>query len=196
MKTVLETERLILRGWEDEDAASLFKYASDREVGPAAGWLPHRDEGYSRAVIRTIFAKDEVYAICLKDYDEEPIGSIGLTLEGSPERPLDRGCAELGFWVGRPFWGQGIAPEAVREMIRHGFEDLKLKKIYCGYFNGNNKSKRVQAKCGFKYHHTNTMCRVIMLGETKVEHINVITDVDYWTQKSHKFYTGKVLQNL
>jgi RimJ/RimL family protein N-acetyltransferase len=188
-KTVLETERLILRGWEDDDAASLYKYARDERIGPAAGWPPHKDEGYSRAVIRTIFAKDEVYAICFKDDESEPIGSIGLTLEGSPERPLPEGSAELGFWVGHPYWGQGIAPEAVREMIRHGFEDLGLKSIYCAYFNGNNNSKRVQAKCGFKYHHTNTMCRIIMLGETRVEHFNIITEADYWTQKSHNFVT-------
>ncbi len=186
MKKTLNTERLLLRGWEDKDAASLYKYASDERIGPAAGWLPHKDEGYSRAVIRTILAKDEVYAICLKDRENEPIGSIGLTLTGSPERPLSEHEAELGFWVGHPFWGQGIAPEAAKEVISHGFEDLGLKRIYCAYFQGNNNSKRVQTKCGFKYHHTNTMCRVLMLGETRVEHFNVITDVDYWTQKSHK----------
>lgn len=187
MKVILETDRLILRGWEDRDAASLYKYARDVRVGPAAGWPPHKDEGYSRAVIRTIFAKDEVYAITLKSNGDEPIGSIGLTLEGSPDRPLEENCAELGFWVGYPFWGQGIAPEAVREMLRRGFEDLGLKKIYCAYFQGNDKSKRVQSKCGFKYHHTDTMCRVIMLGETRIEHFNVMTDEEYWTQKSHKF---------
>jgi RimJ/RimL family protein N-acetyltransferase len=187
MKTILETDRLILRGWRDEDAASLFEYARDDLVGPAAGWLPHKDVGYSRAVIRTIFARDEVYAICLKDEDEKPIGSIGLTLEGSPERPLEKKSAELGFWVGRPYWGQGIAPEAVREVLRHAFEDLELEKVYCAYFQGNNKSKRVQSKCGFSYHHTNTMCKVIMLGETRIEHYNVLTKSQWRTQKSHIF---------
>jgi RimJ/RimL family protein N-acetyltransferase len=171
---ILETERLILRGWRDEDAASLFEYARDSRVGPVAGWLPHKDIAYSRAVIRTIFAKDEVYAICLKEKVEEPIGSIGLTLEGSPERPLEKGAAELGFWVGVPFWGRGIATEAGKEMIRHGFEDLGLDKIYCAYFQGNNRSRRVQQKCGFEPHHINTKSRVIMLNETRVEHIGIL----------------------
>ena len=45
-------------------------------------------------------------------------------------------------------------PEAVRELMRYGFENLKLNKIWCGYFDGNEKSKRVQEKCGFHYHHT------------------------------------------
>lgn len=183
----METERIILRGWKDEDAASLFKYASDERIGPPAGWLPHKDVGYSRAVIRTILAKDEVYAICLKEEGGEPVGSIGLTLQGSPERPLEKNTAELGFWIGHPYWGRGLVPEAVREVLRHAFEDLGLEKVYCAYFRGNNRSRRVQAKCGFTYHHTNTMCKVIMLGETRVEHFNVITKSSWRTQKIHNF---------
>ena len=108
MGIVLETDRLILRGWRDEDADSLFKYARDEKVGPIAGWLPHKDVAYSRAVIRTIFAKEEVYAICLKGNEGESIGSIGLTLSGSPERPLGTKEAELGYWVGVPSGGRGL----------------------------------------------------------------------------------------
>ena len=188
---ILETERLLLRGWKDEDASSLFKYASDKRVGPSAGWLPHRDENYSRAVIRTIFAGPETYAICLKGREDEPIGSIGLTLEGSTERPLAAGEAELGYWVGVPFWGRGIATEASAEMIRHGFEDLGLKKMFCAYFQGNDRSKRVQEKCGFVFHHTNYESRVLMLKETRIEHINSLTFTEWekrvQTQKSHNF---------
>ena len=46
---------------------------------------------------------------------------------------------EIGYWIGVPFWGKGLIPEAVRELVRHGFEDLKLDKIWCGYFDGNEK---------------------------------------------------------
>ncbi len=179
---ILETERLILRGWRDEDASSLFKYAKDERIGPPAGWIPHKDVNYSRAIIRTVFAKKETYAIWLKEVNE-PIGSIGLTLDGSPERPLGPGEAELGYWVGYEYWGRGIATEAAKEMLRHGFEDLGLKTIYSGYFQGNNKSKRVQQKCGFTLHHTNTMSRVLMLGEIRVEHINSITYEDWFGEK-------------
>lgn len=186
-RSVLETERLILRGWRDEDAPSLFKYAADPRVGPAAGWLPHDSVNYSRAVIRTIFAPKEVYAICLKGNGNEPIGSIGLTLKGSEERPLEAGEAELGYWVGVPFWGQGIATEAVTEMLRHGFEDLRLDKIFAGFFEGNDRSKRVQQKSGFVHHHTNENTHVIMLSEIRTEHINVITRTAWTSQKKHKF---------
>ena len=96
---VLETERLILRKWKSSDAADLYKYASDERIGPPAGWPPHKDEAYSKAIIRTVFARDEVYAICLKELGRKIIGSIGLTLDGSPERPIGADEAELGYWV-------------------------------------------------------------------------------------------------
>lgn len=178
---ILETQRLILRGWRDEDAPSLFKYAKDDRVGPIAGWPPHKDERYSRAIIRTVFSQKEVFAICLKGRDDEPIGSVGLTLEGSEERPLESGMAELGYWIGVPFWGQGIAPEAASEMIRHGFEDIGLKGIYCAYFQGNERSRRVQQKCGFTHHHTNTRCKVLMLNEIRTEYINFLS-YEVWKQ--------------
>ncbi len=176
---ILKTERLILRGWRDEDAPSLFKYAKDDRVGPAAGWLPHRDVAYSRAVIRTIFAGKETYAICLLDSPDEPIGSIGLTLKGSPERPLGLHEAELGYWVGVPFWGRGIATEASREVLRHAFEDLGIERVYCGFFDGNTRSSAVQLKCGFSFHHTNPNTRVIMLDEVRTEHINSLTKEEW-----------------
>lgn len=175
---VLETDRLILRGWRDEDASGLFEYASDERVGLPAGWAPHINEAYSRAIIRTVFAKDEVYAICMKGTDK-PIGSIGLTLKGSPERPLGPGEAELGYWVGVPFWGRGIATEAGKELIRHAFRDLGLTRIYCGYFEGNEKSKSVQKKCGFKPHHVDVAVYIPQLEETRVEFINYL-DKSEW----------------
>ena len=175
---ILETERLILRGWRDEDASSLFKYARDERVGLPAGWAPHKDERYSRAVIRTILAREETYAICLKGTDE-PIGSIGLMFRDSEDRGIPSDSAELGYWLGVPFWGQGIAYEAVKELLRHGFVDLGLSTIYCGYFEGNERSKKLQQKCGFKYHHTNKKTHVIMLDEIRTEHINTISWGDW-----------------
>ncbi len=172
---VLETKRLVLRGWKDEDASSLFKYASDARVGPAAGWAVHESVDYSKAVIRTILAGKETYAICFRGREEEPIGSIGLTVIGSAERPLLQGEGELGFWVGVPFWGNGFAAEAAQEVIRHGFLDLGLNTIYCAYFEGNMRSKRVQEKCGFIHHHINPLREIPMLHEKRKEYVNFIT---------------------
>ena len=74
---VFETERLILRPWEDEDAESLYEYAKDPEVGPIAGWPPHTSVEYSGQIIRDVLSADETYAVCLRE-DNRAIGSIGL----------------------------------------------------------------------------------------------------------------------
>lgn len=179
MSMVLETKRLFLRGWTQDDADSLFKYAKDPRIGLKAGWPPHKDESYSRAFIRVVLEREETYAICLKGGHNKPIGSIGLNLKGSDERPLGEDEAELGFWIGTPFWGNGYVPEAAREVISHGFKDLNLKRIYCGYFEGNYNSKRVQEKCGFKFHHIIPESKIPMLDEIRKEYINVLTVQDY-----------------
>ena len=175
MMTTLETDRLILRGWQDEDAASLYKYASDERVAYNAGWIPHLDEGYSKAIIRTVFKKPETYAICLKGHRNEPIGNISLDIYGNENKKLGQCEGEIGFWIGYPHWGEGIAPEAVRELLRHGFEDLRLHQIYCGYFLGNHNSERVQEKCGFVFHHVEPHVKVLMLEEERVEYINAMS---------------------
>lgn len=167
---VFNTERLVLRPWEESDAESLYEYAKDSDVGPIAGWSIHTSVEDSREIIKTVLAVDETYAICKRE-DNRAIGSIGLMRgkQSNLDIPEDEG--ELGFWIGVPFWGQGYVPEAVRELIRHGFEDLKLKRIWCGYFEGNEKSKRVQEKCGFSYHHTNKDIYWALLDEVRTEHV-------------------------
>ena len=132
----ITTERLILRPWEEADAESLYEYAKDPAVGPAAGWPPHTSVENSRKIICTVLSKPETYAVCLRDTGA-PIGSIGLMAGGQSNIGLPENEAELGYWIGRPFWGRGLIPEAARELIRHAFVDLKLDTLWCGYFDGN-----------------------------------------------------------
>ena len=169
----LITERLILRPWEESDAESLYEYAKDPQVGPIAGWPPHISVEDSRQIIKSVLAVNETYAIC-KRQDNRAIGSIGLMRgeQSNLDIPEDEG--EIGYWIGVPFWGQGYVPEAVRELIRHGFEDLKLNRIWCGYFEGNDKSKRVQEKCGFRYHHTNKDIYWALMDEVRTEHVTCL----------------------
>lgn len=86
---------------------------------------------------------------------------------------------ELGYWLGQPFWGRGYMPEAASELLRHGFEDLGMTTFWCGYFDGNQKSKRVQEKLGFVFHHTCNEVPVPLLNEIRVGHTNVMTK-DCW----------------
>lgn len=168
---ILTTRRLILRPWEDADAPSLYTYAKDPAVGPIAGWTPHTSVEYSREIIRTVLGKPGTFAICLKD-DPRPIGSIGLMGKDSSNLVSSDAEAEIGYWIGVPFWGQGLVPEAVKELIRFSFEVLNLDTLWCGYFDGNERSKRVQEKCGFTHHHTTFYLR---LNKNRVEHVTRLT---------------------
>ena len=168
---MLETERLILRPWEETDAEECYKYAKDPRVGPIAGWPVHTSEEDSRQVIRDVLMVPETYAIVLKEIGI-PIGSIGLHHNDLAEKEDE---AEIGYWLGVNYWGQGLVPEAARELLRHAFEDLKLARIWCSYYDGNDKSKRVQEKLGFKYQWTTGDALVPQMGETRKGHVSLLT---------------------
>ncbi|PHV70703.1 RimJ/RimL family protein N-acetyltransferase [Sporanaerobium hydrogeniformans] len=171
---ILETSRLILRPWKEEDAHSLYEYAKNPEVGPIAGWPVHTDVENSRQIIRDVLSASETYAVTLKNQDMA-IGSIGLMIGKNSNIAIEADEGEIGYWIGVPYWGKGLIPEAVYELMRHGFEDLNLKTIWCGYFEGNEKSRRVQEKCGFKYHHTEKDKEWPLMNDVRTEYITCIT---------------------
>jgi RimJ/RimL family protein N-acetyltransferase len=172
MDRVLETERLILRPWKDSDAQDLYKYASDPAIGDGAGFSPHRSADDSLNIIRNVLNRSEAYAVCLKE-DGRPIGAVELMLNGADDE------CELGYWVAKPFWGRGIIPEACRELLRRAFEDLGKNRIWCGYYDGNENSRHVQEKLGFKYQFTKDGVDVPQLGEIRCEHISCITKEEW-----------------
>ena len=175
---LLETERLILRRWEKNDAESLYEYAKDPDVGPIAGWPAHRSIEESRDVIKNVFNGKEAYAICLKT-DNRAIGAIELQLNGHTDMTERDDECELGYWLGKPFWGQGIVPEAVKEMLRHAFEEIGMTTVWVGYYEGNAKSKRVQEKCGFRYRWKSEDVDVPLLHEKRTGHVSSMTR-DQW----------------
>ena len=176
----LETDRLILRRWTDADAESLYEYAKDPAVGPAAGWPPHKSVAESLNVIRHVFNGPECYAICEKG-SNRAIGAIELKLKGRTDMTVKEDECELGYWLGKPFWGRGYTPEAAMALLHRGFEALGMTTIWCGYYDGNNNSKRVQEKLGFTYHHTCQEVDVPLLSEMRVGHTNVMTKESWET---------------
>ena len=185
----LVTERLILRPWSEDDAEELYKYASDPEVGPPAGWPPHTSVENSRDIIRNVLSRQETYAVCLKDGN--PIGSIGLHLNGHTDMTDRDDECELGYWIGKPFWGQGLIPEASHELLRYAFEELGVRAVWCGYYDGNVKSRRVQEKLGFVYQHATEGLEVKLMSEVRTGHCNLMTK-ERW-QKVELFRRQKVL---
>ena len=175
---MIETKRLILRPCQETEAATLFKYACDPDIGPIAGWPPHISVENSLEIIRTVFSAPETYAVVLKDTGE-PVGSCGIMFADSlHSATMKSGEAEIGYWIGKPYWGQGLIPEAVKALLSRCFNELALDAVWCGYYEGNSKSKRVCEKSGFKFHHTN---RDILspLGDKRTEHFYLMTKEDY-----------------
>ncbi len=146
----------------------------------------HTSVENSRKIIRDVLSKPETYAIVLKETGL-PVGSIGLhhnsdLAEGDTE-------AELGYWIGVPYWGQGLVPEASRELLRHAFDDLRLEKVWCGYYDGNDKSKRVQEKLDFRYQWSSEDVDVPLMGEKRKGHVNLMTREDWLkTQELQREY--------
>ena len=107
----METSRILLRPWQERDDESLFKYASDPEVGPLAGWAPHKSREESREIIRTYFLNDHTWAIELKK-SGEVVGCIGYLRHNESNISIGEKEVEVGYWVAKPFWNQGICSGA------------------------------------------------------------------------------------
>ncbi|MGN1423262.1 MAG: GNAT family N-acetyltransferase [Oscillospiraceae bacterium] len=170
----ITTERLILRPWKETDAESLFEYASDPAVGPIAGWQVHKSVEDSLDIIRNVLSAEETYAVCLKT-DGRAVGSVGLIPPMQSHVKISGNEIEIGYWIGVPFWGNGYIPEAVRAMQKRAFVELGYSAMWCGYYDGNEKSRRCQEKCGFVYHHTeeNKLCEP--MGDVRTEHFTYLT---------------------
>jgi len=147
--TILTSGRLLLRRWQENDAEALFKYASDPDVGPRAGWPAHQSVEESREVIRTVFCNDETWAIVLKETDEA-IGAMGYFTQATSNIPIGENDCEMGYWVAKPYWNQGICTEALRLMLDYCINVKHFEQIWSDHFIGNPASGRVMMKCGFR----------------------------------------------
>lgn len=174
----METDRLVLRPWRESDAEALFRFASDPDIGPIAGWPTHISVEESREIIRTVFSAPETYAVVPKGEDY-PVGCCGIMFSDSlHSAAMKHGEAEIGYWIGKPYWGQGMIPEAVEALLARCFNELGLNAVWCGYYDGNIKSKRVCEKCGFRFHHTNEYV-LSPLGDKRTEHFYLMTKEDF-----------------
>jgi len=149
IKNRMETNRIILRPWRDSDAETLFKWASDPDVGPRAGWAPHKSVEESLEIIRTVFNDAlHTWAIELKETGEA-IGAMGYGPSCNCNLPARDGEPLVGYWVAKPYWNQGICTEALRLMLDHIRETTHIKSLISGHFVDNPASGRVMEKCGF-----------------------------------------------
>ena len=146
----LLTERLLLRSLTREDAADVQCLAGEYDVASTLLRIPYPyEDGMAEEWIRSCyekFEKDETinFAITLRT-DKNFIGTMGLELEPENER------AELGYWIGKPYWNRGYATEAAKAIVAYSFKVLKLNRIYAYHFTRNPASGRVLEKIGMQY---------------------------------------------
>lgn len=171
----LETERLILRPWSKGDAEDLYHACKDPAIGPAAGWPAHRSLEESRQVLDMFIGQQQTYAIEKKGNGGHPIGCIGLKLGEMTDLTRRTDECELGYWLAREHRGTGVMPEACRALIGYAFKKLGMNALWCAYYAGNEKSKRVQEKLGFVYDHTEENAEVPLLGERRTVVANLLT---------------------
>jgi RimJ/RimL family protein N-acetyltransferase len=147
---ILHTERLLLRPFRLTDASTVQKLAGDRAIADTTLSIPHPYEnGVAEAWIRTHpkhLAENAslTYAITRKN-ETSVIGAIGLALHP------DHALAEMGYWIGKSYWGQGYCTDAAKQMVQHGFETLQLNRIFARHLSRNPASGRVMVKVGMKF---------------------------------------------
>ena len=164
--TNMETERILFRPWRNNDAETLYKYASDPEVGPHAGWPPHKSVEESLEIIRTIFHSDHMWAIELKETGE-PIGCIGYMVRGESNIGIGENDAEVGYWVARPYWNRGICSEALRLLVDYCFNVKSFRTLWADYFPDNPASGKVMEHCGFRDTGRINRCSRLQLGSDR-----------------------------
>lgn len=162
----MQTDRIILRPWQESDAEALFKYASSPEVGPRAGWPPHKSVEESREIIRTIFSSDTMWAVVLKGTNEA-IGCAGYLTADHSNLNIAADECEVGYWIGQPYWNQGICTEAMKLVVDYCLNVKKFKTLWGGYFPENPASGRVMEKLGFTPTGDEITCNTLAIGVEK-----------------------------
>lgn len=143
----LETERLILRKPSYHDIPEMIKHANDKDVVAGTLNMPHpyvednAIEWLNMSLLGFKTGEKLKFAIELKETGKF-IGGIGYIIHAR------HNTGELGYWLGKPFWNKGYGTEALKAVLKYGFEELKLHKVFATHFPFNASSGKIMQKCG------------------------------------------------
>jgi RimJ/RimL family protein N-acetyltransferase len=145
-----KTERLILRLFELSDAKDVQRLAGEKAVAETTFNIPHPyEDGMAEEWISTHQSKFEAGELCnfaiTLTQTGELIGAIGLIISSRHNH------AELGYWVGVPYWNQGFCTEAAKAVLEYGFRDLELNRVHAHFLSYNPASGRVMSKIGMRH---------------------------------------------
>lgn len=173
----LHTKRLTLRNIQDKDISTMIGLLNNPNISQQILNIPY-PFGEENALARVHFVtqgfknKERYVFVITSNEQDEMIGQIGLHLD------KDNNKAEIGYWVGEPYWGKGIATEATTAILKFGFEDLDLNKIFATHFIENPASGKVlinngmikEAELKDHYKHGDAYKSVIQYRLTKAEY--------------------------
>ena len=166
MPTTLNTERLVLRPFALDDAPAVQRLAGDREIAKSTLLIPHPyPEGAAEAWIKGHEEPSDNEVFAIVSHGGEVMGAIGLHVEHFHQR------AEIGYWLGVPYWGKGYATEAAKAVIGYAFETLGVQRVFAFHFTRNPASGRVLARAGMQ--REGTMRQHLVKWDERV-------DVDYY----------------
>lgn len=148
LNIIIETERLLLRKWEVSDALTLYKLASDPDVGPRAGWPPHKSVDESEMIIKNMFNNATTWAMVLKDTNDV-IGAIGYGPSCNCNLMARENEPVVGYWLGKDYWNRGLCTEALKALIDNIKQTTTISSLISGHFIDNPASGKVMEKCGF-----------------------------------------------
>lgn len=142
---IINTKRLVLREFRDEDAQDVYEYASNENVVKYLGFEPHQSVEASLDVIQKFYKNANVFAI---EYNGKCIGCIEIRVD------LLNEVADIGYILNYNYWNQGFLTEALKEIIKYCFDTLKLNRVQASHFVENKASGRVMQKAGMLYEGT------------------------------------------
>ena len=175
MKT-LETERLLLRGFEQTDLQDFYDYAKDPEVGPNAGWPAHQSIAQTQEILDRFIVGDNVWAITEKE-SGRVVGSLGLHKDEKRDNAKIR---MIGYALGRAWWGRGYMTEAVGRVLKYLFEEEGVIMVTVYHYSFNLRSRSVIEKCGFKYEGTLRMGSTLYDGRVLDDACYSLTREEYF----------------
>jgi putative acetyltransferase len=173
-------DRIILRNFSESDLNDFYEYCKDENIGPNAGWEPHKSIEDSKVILDKFVSSDDVWAIALKD-SNKVIGSIGL----HPDRKrLNVNAKMIGYVLSGAYHHKGYMSEAVKLVMNYAFNDLKIDLMAVYHYPHNLASKRVIERAGFKYEGT-------LRNASKIFNGTILDDVCYSITKEEYFRIGK-----
>jgi RimJ/RimL family protein N-acetyltransferase len=145
------TENISLRPWKSSDIDNLLLYANNPKIASnLTNAFSHpytKEAGLKFLEMAQSHSPTHIFAICINN---QAIGGIGV----HPQQDIHEKCAELGYWLAEPFWGQGIMSQAVKQMIEYAFKNFDIVRLFARPFSSNKGSQKVLEKCGFSHEAT------------------------------------------